>query len=50
MSGKKKDIFSESVELHEKYHGKLEVYSKVPLTNRHDLSLAYTPGVAAVCK
>ena len=50
MSGKKKDIFTESVELHEKYHGKIEVYSKVPLTNRHDLSLAYTPGVAAVCK
>ncbi len=50
MSGKKKDIFTESVELHEKHRGKLEVYSKVPLTNRHDLSLAYTPGVAAVCK
>ncbi|MDD1713585.1 MAG: NAD-dependent malic enzyme, partial [Methanoregulaceae archaeon] len=50
MSGKKKDIFTESVELHEKYHGKLEVYSKVPLLNRHDLSLAYTPGVAAVCR
>jgi malate dehydrogenase (oxaloacetate-decarboxylating) len=50
MSGKKKDIFTESVELHEKYRGKIEVYSKVPLTNRHDLSLAYTPGVAAVCK
>jgi malate dehydrogenase (oxaloacetate-decarboxylating) len=50
MRGKKKDIFTESVELHEKYHGKIEVYSKVPLTNRHDLSLAYTPGVAAVCK
>lgn len=50
MSGKKKDIFSESVELHEKYHGNLEVYSKVPLTNRHDLSLAYTPGVAEVCR
>jgi malate dehydrogenase (oxaloacetate-decarboxylating) len=50
MSGKKKDIFTESVELHEKFRGKIEVYSKVPLTNRHDLSLAYTPGVAAVCK
>ena len=50
MSGKKKDIFTESVELHEKYQGMIEVYSKVPLTNRHDLSLAYTPGVAAVCK
>jgi len=50
MSGKKKDIFTESVELHEKYRGKIEVYSKVPLANRHDLSLAYTPGVAAVCR
>jgi malate dehydrogenase (oxaloacetate-decarboxylating) len=50
MSGKKKDIFTESVEFHEKYRGKIEVYSKVPLANRHDLSLAYTPGVAAVCK
>jgi len=50
MSGKKKDIFTESVELHEKYRGKIEVYSKVPLATRHDLSLAYTPGVAAVCK
>ncbi|MDD1684373.1 MAG: NAD-dependent malic enzyme, partial [Methanoregula sp.] len=50
MSRNKKDIFTESVELHEKHRGKLEVYSKVPLENRHDLSLAYTPGVAAVCK
>jgi malate dehydrogenase (oxaloacetate-decarboxylating) len=50
MSGKQKDIYTESVELHEKYHGKIEVYSKVPITNRHDLSLAYTPGVAAVCR
>lgn len=50
MSGKKKDIYTESVELHEKYHGKIEVYSKVPIKNRHDLSLAYTPGVAEVCR
>lgn len=50
MSGNKKDIYTESVELHEKYHGKLEVYSKVPIRNRHDLSLAYTPGVAEVCR
>ena len=50
MSRKKKDIFTESVELHEKFRGKIEVYSKVSLANRHDLSLAYTPGVAAVCK
>lgn len=30
--------------------GKLAVQSKVPLKNRDDLSLAYTPGVARVCK
>lgn len=46
----KKDIYTESVELHEDHHGKIEVYSKVPLKNRHDLSLAYTPGVAEVCR
>jgi len=50
MSGKKRDIFTESLELHRKHRGKLEVYSKVPLANRHDLSLAYTPGVAEVCR
>ena len=34
-------------DLHE--GGKLEVRSTVPLRNRDDLSLAYTPGVATVC-
>jgi malate dehydrogenase (oxaloacetate-decarboxylating) len=29
--------------------GKIEVTSKVPLRDRDDLSLAYTPGVAEVC-
>jgi malate dehydrogenase (oxaloacetate-decarboxylating) len=29
--------------------GKIEVVSKVPLRDRDDLSLAYTPGVAEVC-
>ncbi|MDP1793040.1 MAG: ACT domain-containing protein, partial [Acidimicrobiales bacterium] len=29
--------------------GKIEVKSKVPLHNRDDLSMAYTPGVARVC-
>jgi malate dehydrogenase (oxaloacetate-decarboxylating) len=29
--------------------GKIEVRSRVPLTNRDDLSMAYTPGVARVC-
>ncbi len=30
--------------------GKLEVASKVPLKTRDDLSMAYTPGVARVCR
>jgi malate dehydrogenase (oxaloacetate-decarboxylating) len=47
---KKKDVYAESLDLHEKYRGKIEVHSKVPITNRRDLSLAYTPGVGAVCK
>ncbi len=44
------DIYAESLDLHERHHGKIEVHSKVPITNRRDLSLAYTPGVGAVCK
>ena len=30
--------------------GKIEVVSKTPLTNRDDLSMAYTPGVARICE
>ena len=30
--------------------GKIEVVSKIPLTNRDDLSMAYTPGVARICE
>jgi malate dehydrogenase (oxaloacetate-decarboxylating) len=30
--------------------GKIEVTSKIPLHNRDDLSMAYTPGVARVCR
>ena len=37
-----------SIALHKKHKGKLSVYSLVPLRNKVDLSLAYTPGVAAV--
>ena len=44
------DIYQESLALHEEHRGKLEVRSKVPIRNRHDLSLAYTPGVAQVCR
>jgi len=53
MTGQKKkreNIYADSLAFHEKYHGKIEVHSKVRLKNRHDLSLAYTPGVGAVSK
>jgi malate dehydrogenase (oxaloacetate-decarboxylating) len=39
----------EALELHRKSRGKLGVRSKVPLRDRRDLTLAYTPGVAEVC-
>jgi len=44
------DIYKESINLHKKIKGKLEIASKVKIKNKHDLSLAYTPGVAGVCK
>jgi malate dehydrogenase (oxaloacetate-decarboxylating) len=44
------EIYKESLALHEKHRGKLEIHAKVPLKNTHDLSLAYTPGVAEVCR
>lgn len=41
-------IDSEALELHSSKKGKLEVRSKVAVSTRKDLSLSYTPGVAAV--
>jgi len=39
----------DSLEMHRRKRGKLEIASKVPLGNKDDLSIAYTPGVAAPC-
>ena len=36
--------------LHKKHHGKISIESRVPLETRADLALAYTPGVAEVCR
>ncbi|MBU2699590.1 malate dehydrogenase (oxaloacetate-decarboxylating) [Sporomusaceae bacterium BoRhaA] len=44
------DLNEESVQLHKDHQGKLAVISKVPVKNRHDLSIAYTPGVAEPCR
>ncbi len=43
-------IFQESLELHRKSCGKLEVISKIPVETMRDLSLVYTPGVAEPCR
>jgi len=39
---------TDPIEFHEKFKGKLEIKSRVPLKTKEDLSLAYTPGVAKV--
>lgn len=44
------DIGETALKLHRENQGKLAVAPKVPLSSRHDLSLAYTPGVAEPCK
>lgn len=43
------DYAKESLKLHEKWKGKIEVISTVPVKTKDDLSLAYTPGVAQPC-
>ena len=44
------NIYDESVNLHKKLKGKLEIRSKFQIKDKHDLSLIYTPGVAEVCR
>ena len=43
------NVNEEAIALHKKHHGKIETVSKVPLNSAYDLTLAYTPGVAAPC-
>ncbi len=38
-----------ALEKHEEWGGKIRVETTCPLENKHDLSVAYTPGVAAPC-
>ncbi len=40
----------EALKLHLDNNGKIAVVSKVPIETRHDLAIAYTPGVAEPCK
>ncbi|MDR2659729.1 MAG: NAD-dependent malic enzyme [Spirochaetaceae bacterium] len=43
------DYAKESLKKHYEWHGKLEITPKMPITNKTELSLAYTPGVARPC-
>lgn len=44
-----KDYSKLALEMHEQNKGKITVQSKVKVENKDDLSIAYTPGVAAPC-
>ena len=44
------DVFEQSLELHAKARGKIEIHSKVKVESKEDLSLAYSPGVAEPCR
>ena len=44
------EIDQKSLALHKEKKGKIALQVKTPITSREDLSLAYTPGVAAPCR
>lgn len=43
-------VNEKALQLHDKWKGKLDIQSKVPVKSREDLALAYTPGVAEPCR
>ena len=43
------DIKEQAMQAHREWRGKIEVVSTVPVKDSKDLSIAYTPGVAAPC-
>ena len=43
------DVYEKSLQLHEKWAGKMSTEPKCDVKTREDLSLAYTPGVAEPC-
>ncbi|MEO9296118.1 MAG: NADP-dependent malic enzyme [Nitrososphaera sp.] len=47
---KKPNLGKEALEMHKKLRGKIEIRSKVAIKTTHDISIAYTPGVAEVCR
>ena len=47
---KEKDIYERSLDAHMKARGKISINLKIPILTKEDLSIAYTPGVAAPSK
>ena len=44
------DLAQKALAAHREWQGKVEVVSRTKVANKDDLSIAYTPGVAAPCK
>ena len=45
----KRTLKQEAIDLHRRLRGKIELKSKVLVNSPHEISIAYTPGVAGVC-
>lgn len=39
-----------ALKAHKESNGKLQIAGKMPINNKNDLAIAYTPGVAEPCK
>ena len=49
MEGRTVDYAQKALEMHREWKGKIRVTTPCVLGNKEDLSVAYTPGVAAPC-
>ena len=43
------DYSEQALKQHREWHGNIRVNTPCPMNSREDLSVAYTPGVAAPC-
>ena len=50
MKGHMMDINEKAIQAHKEWNGKIDTVAKSKVKSREDLSVAYTPGVAAPCR
>ena len=50
MKGHMMDINEKAIQAHKEWNGKIDTVAKSKVKSREDLSIAYTPGVAAPCR